>query len=309
MKRKALIIVGPTAIGKTELSLLIAKLLPVEIVSADSRQIYRYLNIGTAKPKPSQMRRIPHHMIDILNPDEYYSAGMYCRQTRQIIDQIFKRKKIPLVVGGSGLYIKALLDGFFNLEIRDDKIRSSLRHRLSTEGLDVLYAELQKVDPILAARLSPTDKQRIIRGLEVYLITGTPLSQLQEEKSDPANFIPVMFGLRAPRDYLYERINRRVDLMLEEGFITEVANLRNKGYKVSFNALNTVGYKEAFAYLENEIDFDTMVELIKRNTRRYAKRQMTWFRKDERIEWIDITPQTDYRQLAEQIVARFKERS
>jgi tRNA dimethylallyltransferase len=298
-------IIGPTAIGKTKLSLAIAKIIPVEIVSADSRQIYRYLNIGTAKPSKAELKQVTHHLIDFLRPDEYFSAGMFCRIGRKIIEQILARKKTPLVVGGSGLYVRALVDGLFRLEVRDEKIRNSLRKRILNEGVESLYTELKQLDPALAEKIQSRDKQRIIRGLEVYLVTGQKLSKLQENQATPADFDTIFYGITAERRYLYQRINQRVDEMIDRGLLAEVAALKRMGYTPKLNALNTVGYKEAFDYLETKITYDEMLEAIKRNTRRYSKRQLTWFNRDSGIKWFTVDAHTDYTALAGEIVADY----
>ncbi len=301
-KRVVPFIVGPTSVGKTYLSVLIAQKLPVEIISADSRQIYKYLNIGTAKPSRKVLDSIPHHLIDFLRPDEFFSAGKYSKAGRKIIDQIFDKEKIPLVVGGSGLYIKALIEGFFDLDIRDEKIRQSLRKRLIKEGTEKLYQELKQHDPGLAEKIQSNDTQRILRGLEVYLASGKKLSLLQEEPSVPANFYPVIYGLNCDRKLLYERINQRVEEMIEDGLLVEIVNLKKKGYSNNLNSLNTVGYKEAFDYVDNKISYEIMIEKIKQNTRRYSKRQMTWFGKNKLINWYNIDKHSDFQLLADNIV-------
>jgi tRNA dimethylallyltransferase len=302
----ALFLVGPTAIGKTDLAIDISRRIPVEIVSADARQVYRLLDIGTAKPTKGMLDSVPHHLINFLRPEEYFSAGSYAKIARIIIEQILQRQKTPLIVGGSGLYIKSLIDGIMDLEIRDEKIRSSLRQRLLREGIAGLYTDLLEKDPQLAARLKPTDKQRIIRGLEVVLSTGRRLSDLLEAPTAAADFTPLIFGLTANKSWLYERINIRVEAMFERGFLSEVANLKLHGYSPSLNSLNTVGYKEVYEYLENRISYDQMLESIKKNTRHYAKRQLTWFRKDQRIKWIEIDKYSDMQKIAEDIVKRYK---
>jgi tRNA dimethylallyltransferase len=304
--RPVLFLVGPTGIGKTALSVSIAEILPMEIISADSRQIFKYMDIGTAKPSKDILKKIPHHLISFLRPEEYFSAGLYSKMSRKIIDQLFERNKIPFVVGGSGLYIKALIEGFFELEIRDEKIRVSLRKRLLKEGTESLYNELRKCDPELANSIQPNDKQRILRGLEVYLSSGQKLSKLQEDPSVPPDFESVLFGIRCDRKLLYDRINNRVDEMIENGLLNEVLNLKKKGFSSDLNALNTVGYKEVFEYTNNILNYDEMIELIKRNTRQYAKRQMTWFNKNKDIRWKDINEKTEFRQLANEIVEEFQ---
>jgi tRNA dimethylallyltransferase len=303
---KVPIIVGPTAIGKTSIALAMAQKMPVEVVSADSRQIYRYLNIGTAKPSKTELKQVKHHLVDFLRPDEYFSAGMFSRIGRKIITQIISRKKTPLVAGGSGLYINALVDGFFRLEIRDKKVRNSLRKRVLTESVETLHEELKTIDPVLAEKISNNDKQRIIRALEVYLVTGQRLSHLQETQSTPADFEPLFYGLTAEREYLYERINARVDQMINRGLLSEVSELKRRGYSPELNSLNTVGYKEVFHYIDNDLSYDEMLESIKRNTRHYAKRQLTWFKRDSRIKWFTIQETTDISALANKILEDFK---
>jgi tRNA dimethylallyltransferase len=299
-------LLGPTAVGKTDVSLLIARDLPVEIVSADSRQIYRYLDIGTAKPGRAALKLVRHHFIDDLSPEEYYSAGLFARNARRVIKNILRRNKLPIVVGGSGFYIKALLDGLSEINIVDRQLRSELLSRWQNEGAAVLYRELKNVDPDLAAKIHQSDKQRILRGLEVYLSSGSRLSELQNSSAGPAAFDPLMFGLTARRNILYARINQRVEDMLAAGLVDEVAVLQKKGYGRDLNALNTVGYKEIFSFLAGEISESQMVSDIKKNSRRYAKRQLTWFNKDTRIHWIDIERYQNNLQIAGMILAAYR---
>ncbi|TAK52587.1 MAG: tRNA (adenosine(37)-N6)-dimethylallyltransferase MiaA [Bacteroidetes bacterium] len=282
-----LVLVGPTASGKTSISLALARELNGEIVSADSRQVYRYMDIGTAKPTYDELESVKHHFINILNPDEDYNAGEYGKQARVVLDGIFDKGKIPIVVGGSGLYIQALTDGFFEGPAGDPELRERLYSRLHQEGAERLLAELNSVDPESASKMLPTNTKRLIRALEVYHITGKPISTLQKENIPP-NFQPVFFGLQWERRKLYERIGNRVDLMIKQGLIDEVKKLQEMGYTSQMNSLQTVGYKETLNYLEGKSSIDEMVELIKRNSRRYAKRQLTWFRPDERIFWLSV---------------------
>ena len=296
------IIVGPTAIGKTYLSMLLAEKIHSEIVSADSRQIYKYMDIGTAKVDKASQKKVLHHMIDICNPDEYFSAGMYSKLTRKIIDRIIKQGKLPIVVGGSGFYISALLDGIFDMQIHDPEIREQLQIRAENEGLDSLYQELTQYDPDYALKISSNDKQRIFRSLEVYLTTGQPFSEWHKQKSNPAEFQYRMIGLNTDRKQLYQRIEERVEKMIDLGLIDEVKHIKALGYNKDLTALKTVGYKEVFLYLYNKIDFDTMVIQIKQNTRRYAKRQLTWFRRDERIKWIEASNMEELNQAVDQLL-------
>lgn len=297
------IIVGPTAVGKTYISILLAERIPSEIISADSRQIYRYMDIGTAKVNIHSREKIPHHMIDICNPDEYFSAGMFAKMARKCVTDIINAGKIPIIVGGSGFYISALIDGIFDKQIRDEGIRNQLKERAQNKGLDTLYQELRKCDPEYADKISGNDRQRIFRSLEVYLVTGQAFSQWHKQNTNPADFTFKMIGLNMDRHILYKRIEQRVDKMLDNGLIDEAKKLQKMGYNTDLTSLKTVGYKEVFAYLKDESNFDTMDNLIKQNTRRYAKRQLTWFKKDERIEWMDVSSKDDLDQL---VLKRFK---
>jgi tRNA dimethylallyltransferase len=302
MKNQVLIIIGPTAVGKTGLSLaLVKKIKNVEIISADSRQVYKYMNIGTAKPTPEELAGVPHHFIDIINPDEYYSAGRYGREARQKIDRLVDENKIPIVVGGSGLYIRALVDGFFEKQVFDQKIKAQLKDEIKAHGLEALYERLKQIDPISAEKLHPNDKHRIVRALEVYELTGLPLSEFQDQESIKANFDSIFVGLTRDRKHLYQIIETRVDLMLDQGLIEEVIQLKEMGYHSKLNSMQTVGYREVFEYFNQKIDFDEMVRLIKQRSRNYAKRQLTWFRKDKRIKWFDVDQYPDLEKLCDEV--------
>ncbi len=303
-ERKVLVLVGPTASGKTRVSLKLSKKLDGEIVSADSRQVYRFMDIGTAKPSKKELEQVPHHFIDILTPDKKYNASEYSKQARQVIDEIFVRGKVPIVVGGSGLYIKALVDGFFEVDSMNEEIRNYLNERLLNEGAEILLEELRKVDPVAAASMVPGNKKRIVRALEVYQTTGIPISQLQK-KNIPAEFTPCFVGLQWERKQLYERINERVELMFDLGLMDEVKNFQSIGYSQSLNALQTVGYREVFEHLSGKTSYKEMVELIKRNSRRYAKRQLTWFRADERIKWFELHVESEVENISENIISYF----
>lgn len=307
MKRIVLCIVGPTASGKTTLALLVTKSLHGEIISADSRQVYKYLDIGTAKPTKEQRRLVKHFFVDESEPDEDFNAGEFGRRGREIINEVFQRKKVAIVVGGSGLYVQSLIDGFFHGPSADSGVRQQLYKRVHEEGAAALLNELRKVDPVSAAKMFPSNTRRIVRALEVYELTGTPLSNLQQEKIQ-IDFTPLLVGLQWDRRLLYERINRRVDEMLEKGLLDEVRRLRELGYSETTNALQTVGYQEAFAYLRGEFDYEAMVELMKRNTRRFAKRQLTWFRRDTRIHWFPIEDENGLPSIAEKVVKLYHDR-
>jgi tRNA dimethylallyltransferase len=281
---KAACIFGPTASGKTRLALEIAKHLPVEIISADSRQIYKYLNIGTAKPSIDELNEVKHHFIDILNPDEYFSAGVFAEEAEKCINDIYLKNKLPLVVGGTGLYIKSLFEGLFHED--DDskekrmKIKNELNEILSIKGKDELYELLLNFDSKSAELYSDKNPRRIIRALEHFYITGEKLSD-NFGIDTFSNLEPYYISIEWDREKLYSIINQRVIQMWDGGLVEETKSIIENGYNKTLNSLNTVGYKETIDYLENNISKDRAIELIQQNTRRYAKRQITWFKKVE----------------------------
>lgn len=288
MERKVIAIVGPTCSGKTKIALDLALKINSEIISADSRQIYKLLTIGTAKPTTTELNLVKHHLIDYLLPDEHYNVSRFEIDATKIINQLHSNKKIPVIAGGSGLYIKALIDGIFDKVDSDEDYRKELLLKREKLGNAYLYDELRKVDPESASKMLPQNWKRVIRALEVLHITGQPIWQLQQKQNRNSLFVFYQFGLLWDRKTLYQNIDSRVDQMISDGFIDEVKNILKLGYSSEMNSLNTVGYKEIISFLRNEIIFERAVELIKRNTRHYAKRQMTWFRKDKRIEWIEV---------------------
>lgn len=280
-----LCIVGPTCSGKTTYALEIARRQPTEIISADSRQVFRLMDIGTAKPSKEILREFKHHFIDIVDPDEEYSAGIFGHEAALVVADIQARGLTPLVVGGSGLYIRALVDGLHRAPGHDDRVREHLEKRLSEEGIDALLNELQQRDPETAAEITMKHQRRIIRALEVLEATGIPLSQWKHDQ-EPRAFTPQLIGLHWERATLYQRINQRVDEMMKEGLLEEVEMLQSKGYTDALQSLNSPGYKELFAYLRGEHSLERAVDLIKQHTRNFAKRQVTWFSRDKRIEWV-----------------------
>ena len=287
------VIVGPTASGKTSLSLALAQSFDAEIVSADSRQVYKFMDIGTAKPTVEERSIAPHHFIDIKTPDEYYSAGQQGSDAFNRVKDILAKKKRPIIVGGSGLYLRALTDGLFEPAIGNTNIKKKLRAEAEEFGISHLYNRLQKVDPATAGRLHINDTQRILRALEVYESTGKPISYHHEQQKTEQKGNWYFIGLQWKRDILYRRIEERVDIMLKKGLLDEVKNLQSKGYDESLISLRTVGYKEVFIYLAGNKKYEEMVEEIKKNSRNYAKRQITWFGRDERIRWFDINDSSD----------------
>lgn len=280
-----LTITGPTAVGKTEVSLEVAERLNAEIVSVDSRQVYDELTIGTAKPSPEALDRVPHHFIGERSLHEPFSAGAYAEAANERIRRILDRNNRPLVVGGATLYLHALQYGLADIPDVEDEIRTHLEERLEQEGKEALYEELQEVDPKQAAEMDPTKTQRMIRALEVYHGTGQPLSYYYENQPEPP-FEYVTVVLNREREQLYERINRRVEQMLDEGLLDEVRAVMDiEGVDLDEPPLSTIGYREPIQYLRGEIDYDEMVRLVKRNSRRYAKRQLTWFRRYDEYHW------------------------
>lgn len=306
-QRKVPVLVGPTASGKTNVAIELAKRTGGEIISADSRQLYKYLTIGTAKPSALQLTSVKHHFVGILTPDQEFNAGEFGEKGRIVIDEIFSRNKMPIVVGGSGLYIHSLIDGFFEGPGADKEFREILERRVASGELPVLIEELRRVDPKSAERIDPTKPRRIVRALEVYHITGKPLSLHHHESRIEIRFTPVLFGLEWERAKLYDRINRRCETMLEEGLLKEIDLLEQRGYSSSLNSLNTVGYAEAFAYRRGEISYAEMLRLFRQNSRRYAKRQLTWFRRDPRIKWLKCDESTDFGHLADTIYQQLSE--
>jgi len=280
-----LTITGPTAVGKTEISLDVAERLDAEIISVDSRQVYEELTIGTAKPSPAAQDRVPHHFIGERTLREPFSAGAYAEAANDRIRDILDRGNRPLVVGGSTLYLHALQYGLADIPEVDDEVRGRLEDRLEKEGQEALYAELQDVDPEQAAEMDATKTQRVVRALEVYHGTGKTLSHYYENQPEPP-FEYKTVVLNRDREKLYERINRRVDQMLEEGLLDEVRDVMAiRGVQLDEPPLSTIGYREPIQHLRGEIDHDEMVRLVKRNSRRYAKRQLTWFRRYDEYEW------------------------
>jgi tRNA dimethylallyltransferase len=283
-----IVILGPTATGKSALGLELAERLAGEIVNADALQVYRGLDVGTAKPTPEERARVPHHLVDVLEPTERYSAGEFARRARAAIAQIRSRGGRPIVVGGSGLYLRALLEGISPVPPGDPAVRRRLRERLEREGLDALHAELRARDPATAERLPPGDTQRILRALEVVEVSGTPLSEwIARRPYGEERLAAVRVGLTLPRRLLYDAVARRVAHMLERGWVEEVERLTARGLGPAAPAFQAIGYREIARHLAGEWTLDRAVEETVRATRRYAKRQLTWFRRERDIIWLD----------------------
>ena len=301
-------IVGPTCSGKTTLSLLLAEMINAEIISADSRQVFKYLDIGTAKPSRLALEKIKHYFIDELNPDEIFNSSIFAQQSEQTITSIIKNRKIPVVAGGSGLYIKALLDGISDSADTNTGIRSELLELRKRFGNEYLFNELKKVDEVSASKMLPQNWKRVMRAIEVFRLTGKPIWKHHQEAIRESKFGFRQIGLLRDRTRLYLSIEKRVDEMIRNGLFDEVKSILDLGFDKSLNSLNTVGYKEIIQYLNSEIKLDRAIELIKRNTRHYAKRQMTWFNADKKIEWHKIDSESDLNHLAKQIAKDIYER-
>ncbi len=279
--------VGPTAVGKGEVAVDLAGKLRTEVISADSRKIYRGMNIGTAKPSLEVRKRIPYHFIDVASPDEVFSAAEFRKRAESIIKRIQEENKLPLLVGGSGLYIRAVVDGIFAGPGRDQDLRGRLREREKDEGEGALYEELKRLDPASASRLHSHDARRVIRALEVYYLSGKPISSYQREAPYSCLSSAVVVGLRMKRSALYQLIGRRVDAMMEKGLVQEVEGLLKEGYGEDLPSMEGLGYRQIIGYLKGKYSREEAVRLVKRDTRRFAKRQLSWFNKDPRIVWLD----------------------
>lgn len=285
-EKKILFLVGPTAVGKTELSLRLAKEFPAEIISADSMQVYRGMDISTDKPSLSVRKKIPHHLMDEISPTREFSVHDWKEEAFRRINIILRKGKLPMVVGGSGLYVRSLLDGLAPHPGESSKIRSALRKEAKEKGLERLYSRLKRVDKKTADKISKSDERRIIRALEVYKISGVPISAWKRKTVSlrELGYDFMVMGLDMEREEVYARIEKRVDSMVKKGLIDEIKALNNE--RLSKTARQALSYKEISRYLRGEIDLETAKEEIKKNTRRFAKRQLTWFRNDRRIKWI-----------------------
>jgi len=274
------VVFGPTASGKTALTIALSRILPIEVVSADSRQIYKHMSIGTAKPTAEEMAAVPHHLVDFLEPTEDYNAGRFASDAELVIAEIIERGRIPVVAGGSGLYIKALCEGFFAESQFDyTEIRAALVAELETKGIDALYCELEAVDRASWDLYKDRNPRRVLRALEYFRAHGRPITADHAEKQKSSDFLPIYFFLDWQREDLYARINRRTEIMWESGLPQEARELLEMGLAPDMNSLNTVGYKETFAYFNGILTEAEAIEEIKKNTRHYAKRQLTWIRR------------------------------
>ncbi len=284
-----IVIAGPTATGKSERSFHLAKQLNSEIITADSMQVYRYFDIGTAKPTIKDRKTVRHHLTDIINPDEEYSAGRFKKDAEKIINKLHAKGKIPIVSGGTGLYVNAIAKGLSMTAPSDPELRKSLRNSLNKEGSQAMHNELFKVDPDAAKKINSADKFRIERALEVYYLTGKPMSSLQSSEKHETNQYDVLYLiLNLNRSLLYQRINERVNRMIEKGLVDEVKAILARSYSDRLKPFKSIGYKEIVQYLRKDLTLEQAVENIKKETRNFAKRQITWFKKVSSAKWINV---------------------
>jgi len=284
-----IVIVGPTAVGKSELALHLAQYFPIEIISADSQQVYRYMDIGTNKPSLTERAAVPHHVIDVVEPDEDFSLAMYHQLAMEALEAIQRKGKLPLLVGGSGLYVWSLVEGWKIPQVPpDQKLRRQLEDRAEQEGSHSLYQELQDIDPVAAAKINPSNIRRIIRALEIYHTIGQPPSKLQRKEAP--SFSILLIGLTRERSKLYRRIDGRVDKMIQRGLVAEVEQLLKRGYSSSLPSMSGIGYKQIGQFLRGEMTLPEAIDKIKYETHRLARHQYAWFRlNDSRIHWFDMS--------------------
>ena len=288
MKTKIIVICGPTGVGKTGFAIRLATPFQGEIVGADSMQVYRYMDIGTAKPDAEERRQAPHHLIDFVDPAVPFDAARYVTLADRAISDIADRGGLPMVAGGTGFYIKALLHGLFKGRTADAQVIARLEEEARRTGPAVLHQRLSRVDPDAARRIHPNDRFRVIRALEVFETTGRPISHFHRDHRFVSHrYTALKLGLTMAREKLYDRINRRVDLMMDMGLLNEVEKLITMGYDCRLKTMQSIGYRHVCEYLGGATSFEEMVDLLKRDTRRYAKRQYTWFRKQPDIIWVD----------------------
>ncbi len=289
--KKILVIVGPTAVGKTYVSIELAKKFNTEIISADSMQVYKYMDIGTAKVTKEEACGIKHHMIDLVEPDEDFSVSEFQKIAEKHIDEIHNKGKLPIIIGGSGLYLNSLLyDLDFGTVKSDEKVKKYYTDYHKEHGTDKLYELLLNIDPKACEKIHKNNVKRVIRALEVCHITGKKFSDMSTDIRKPSNKYDFkIIGLEMDRELLYQRINKRVDIMIENGLIDEVKALLDKGYTMDLSSMRGIGYKEIVEYLEGKVSLEEAIETLKQNTRHFAKRQFTWFKADKNIQWFDIT--------------------
>ncbi len=305
--RPLVVIVGPTAVGKSRIAIEIAKRFETEIVTADSRQVYRGMDIGTDKPSRASWQGISHHLIDLVNPDDTFNTGLFRQHAVEAIGRLYQHRQLPLVVGGTGLYVRTLLQGLCEAPASDPVMRAQLRAEAQEEGPDRFYARLVAVDPTTAARLHPRDTSKVIRALEVHRLSGRTMSDFQEQHGFAERpFSALVIGLNRERSALYRRIEERIDWQLAHGLLEETKRLLDQGYTRDCAAMKGLGYRQVAAYLAGEYDQAEMVRRFKRDTRRFSKRQMTWFRREPSIDWLMVPEPETFEETADRVTHRIE---
>jgi tRNA dimethylallyltransferase len=305
--RPLVVLLGPTAVGKSRVATQVARHFDTEVLTADSRQVYRGMDIGTDKPTVAERQGVPHRLIDVVDPSEAFNAGRYRRVALEEIDRLYAANRLPLVVGGTGLYIRTLVRGLCSAPEADPDVRADLKRLRDERGRGGLYAELLHTDPEAAAKLHPNDESKVMRALEVYRLSGRPISMIQEEhRFQERPFSALLIGLQRSMDALYRRIEERIDWQLSHGMVEETRSLLDQGYGRELVSMKGLGYRHVGAFLANECDYTEMVRLFKRDTRRFAKRQMTWFRKEPGIVWLSIVEVELPEQTAERVIRQME---
>ena len=303
-RRPLVVLLGQTAVGKSRIAVQVAKRFETEILTADSRQVYRGMDIGTDKPTADERQGVAHRLIDMADPDEAFNAGWYRRAALAEIDRLYEARQLPFVVGGTGLYIRTLVRGLCPAPEADPRLRAELLHMSKEWGRDRLYAELAAVDPAAAARLHPNDEAKVVRALEVHRLSGQPMSTLHHRHGfQEDQFSVLLIGLQRPKEELYSRIEERIDWQLAHGMVQETRSLLERGYGRELGAMKGLGYRHLAAYLSGECDEPEMIRLFKRDTRRFAKRQMTWFRKEPDVRWVAIEKGEPFEHTVRNIVS------
>ena len=306
--RPLVVFLGPTAVGKSRIATQVAKHLDTDVLAADSRQVYRGMDIGTDKPTAEERQGVPHRLIDLVSPSETFNAGWYRRAATAEIERLYNAGRLPFVVGGTGLYIRTLVRGLCSAPQADPHVRADLKRLRDDQGRDGLYAELMRVDPETATRLHPNDESKIMRAVEVYRLSGRPLSTAQAEHGfHETPFSTLLIGLERRKETLYRRIEERIDWQLTHGMVEETRLLLDQGYGRELGSMKGLGYRQVGAYLTNECDYAEMVRQFKRDTRRFAKRQMTWFRSEAGVTWLSIEDNEPYQRTAERAIARIEQ--
>jgi len=301
----AVVVCGPTGIGKTSFAIELARRFRGEIIGADSMQLYRHMDIGTAKPTSEERAAVKHHMVDRVDPDEHFDAEMYAHMAYAKVLELIANKTLPFIVGGTGLYIKALIHGLFESVKIDAHVRQQLKKEAEELGAHQLHARLQVCDPVAAARIHVNDTYRLVRALEIYETTGRPMSDSQQQHQfKPQRLQTVKIGLQMEREDLYQRIDKRVDIMLDQGLLKEVKSLMEAGYSMELKSMKSLGYRHMAAFLNKALDWDETVRTLKRDTRHYAKRQMTWFKADPEIVWLGLESMDEATSMVKAFIAK-----